>query len=87
MGHLATGIDKVKEAKLRKVDGPPLCRKCVYQRSKCYVHMYHKYGKFGVNPPENGMLWERVMLEITQELWGVPINPWYACHPPEVQVK
>jgi uncharacterized protein len=82
MGHISTGIDKVKEKELRSVENSPICSKCFYKLTKCYVNMYHKYGKFGVDAPEKGMEWERVMIETMQELNNMPRNIWFACHSP-----
>jgi radical SAM protein with 4Fe4S-binding SPASM domain len=79
IGHVSTGMDKDKEQMLRAVPNAPTCSKCVYRRTQCYVNMYHKHGRFGVDPPEHGMLWERVMIEMYQEITGLPGNKWYAC--------
>lgn len=79
MGHVSTGIDKEKERILRDVPNAPSCSRCFYRRTQCYVNMYHKHGQFGIDPPEKGMRWERMLLETMQELNGQPLNKCYAC--------
>jgi len=82
IGNVWDGVDAEKEKLIRgaATNGyPPTCSKCVYQRSKCWVNMYHKHGEFGHDPPNTGMIWERAMIELVQELTGLPKNPWYAC--------
>jgi len=82
IGHLSTGINKEKEKILRSVQPAPTCASCVYKRNKCFVNMYHKHGRFGVDPPEVGMRWERRMIEVMAEINDLPLLRDFACLTP-----
>ena len=89
-GNVWDGIDFQREREIRENARnmpPPSCANCPYQRSKCWVNMYHKHGEFGHDPPQTGEEWEIAIIELIQELTGMPGNPWYGCRSREETLK
>jgi uncharacterized protein len=70
IGDVKKGLNPVMDMAIRMIPPNPSCGACDYRISKCYANMYNKYGKFGVDPPEWAMLWERTKLRAIEEILG-----------------
>jgi len=75
IGDIWNGIDPVKEEHVRNVLNAPICEQCHYKFTKCYVSMYNKHGKFGVDPPEYATKFETAKIQVIEELNNFPGAP------------
>ena len=79
IGDVWSGVDGKKEAIIRAVKNAPSCTRCVYRMSKCYVQMYLKHGRFGVDAPPWSREWEIAKLELVAELKGIEMPGPHVC--------
>lgn len=74
IGDVFHGVDEQRAKKVRSVRNSPLCQQCEFQLSKCYVTMYNKHGRFGVDAPLWHRRFEVAKLEAIGELDGWPLS-------------
>ena len=68
IGDIWNGIDPVKEKQVRNVPNAPQCSKCKYKLTKCYVNMWNKHHRFGVDPPRWASRFGLAKIEVIEEL-------------------
>ena len=74
IGDVWNGIDTKLEAKVRGVKNSPSCTRCKYKSTQCYVQMWHKHKRFGVDPSPWGSTWELARYEAIQEIDNMPYD-------------
>ena len=70
IGDIWEGIDLEKERKVRSVPNSSLCSGCTYKLTPCWVSMYNKHGRFGMDPPKWHRDFEIAKIEVIEELEG-----------------
>ncbi len=84
IGDIFNGVDREKEQKIRNVPNAPLCEKCSYKFTKCYVTMWNKHKKFGVDAPEWHQRFEVARIQAIHELADIPLKGTFACVKPHI---